>query len=408
MLRLRNILLILVIQYALLVMVSGYVEIHALSGKAQELQSIIRTAADMALEQSQIVDDIFTSGGSETYTISMPRSDGYGFMDIDMFAGLYGVSSLDENNREQIFHRLYNNDDFKSLASRLGAIRRPVRFWNYARNGLSWYYIPTVSMVGLDILPNDPNLRMIRDANGNPVPEAFAQELYSTYGLNTAKKISGGKEYYLTPISVGITYINPDLLGALFMNNLDLLMRQKYETNLNTPEGGNGVLKGSTYSHLVRGDLSLYNPINNGSFTILRGSKRMSDPQVVSYNGITPKIEYKVIDMYDPVNDDLLVRLFGANKGGYPTKAEYLKSLDQNVLNPATMQPYKSKPVVVAKVSFYVDVIVPYFSLVFREMRGTFGDGDMNFLDVKPDDTSVKGIEGVRRVVYTRYFAVTP
>lgn len=402
----RNVLLIIVFNYLLLLIVSAVIELHSLSSKAEDLQTTMKTAADLALEQSQLIDDYMAYGDRDSYNLLMPSTDGSGFVREDLFAGAFGLDSTVDTNREAIFNKLYNNNDLKMLTTRLGSMRKPARYYDETRTGLQWYYIPRAAMLGLDFLPSTDSIRSVKSVTGNYMSNSFSQEMLTAYGLNSHIKESGGKEYYNTPISLGITYLNEDLLGTLFMNNVDLIMRQKYSANLNTEQGGNGVLKGSTYADKIKGDLSIYNPINNGNFTVLRGEQSENSGTVQAYKGVKPLVVYKVIDMYDSDNDDMLVDLFGARKGGFSSKADYLKSLDTDVLDPATDRPYEKKPIVVAKVTFYLDVVVPYFSMVIRELQGSLGDGSINFLEVKPDIATGEG--GTRRVAYTRYFAVTP
>lgn len=408
--KLRNIIIILCVQYVLMVFVSAFIELSAISRRANEISNIIRTAADMALEQSQLIDEFMAYGGREQYTLLMPRVDGNGFEEVDMIRAIFDKDSSDESQIEEVYRTLYQTNDFMMLADRLGAMRRPVRYFTNPANPrmLDWYYIPRVSMVGTEILPNTRSAVGVKDKYGNYIPDHHAQSLYKTYGIDTIMKESGGRKYFNTPINVGVTYLNKQLLGTLFMNNLDLLMRQKYEgTNLNTYEGGNGILKGTTFSDRIKGSLDAYYPIHNGKFSILRHNRNKTSAGVYSFAGIEPLVVYKVIDMYDPANDVLLSRIFGAYKGSYSSKAEYLKSLDENAKNPTTTppRPYNSKPIVVAKVTFYVDVVVPYSSLVFREMRSSFGTEAVNLVDISDPDAVV---EGARRISYTRYFAVAP
>jgi hypothetical protein len=404
----RNIIIIFVVNYALMIFVSGLIELSVLSKKAKEMQNIMRTSADMALDQTQVVGDFLLTGSAtgDRYKINMPRSNGSGFVETDLFGGLYNLNSEVETNTGYIFAKLYINSDFSNLSKSLDAVRKPVRYWNASKTGFVWYYIPTISLMGTDILPKYQSTVGVKDASGNYVSESLAADLMSVYGLNSHIKLSGGKQYFNTPVNLGITYLNKDLLGSLFMNNIDLLMRLKYEGNLNNPNGGNGILKGTTYANKVQGDLQGSNPINNGSFSVLRGKQRSSLPSVRSFDGVAPNITYKVIDMYNRSNEDLLVSLFGGNKGGFKFKADYLKSLDASLRNPVTNAPYITKPIVVAKVTFYMDVVVPYFTLIAREFRGSLGDKTTNFLEVKP--TTADGAHGTRRLAYTRFFAVTP
>ncbi|MNV41189.1 hypothetical protein D3C71_1328180 [compost metagenome] len=289
------------------------------------------------------------------------------------------------------------------LVSRLDSIRKPVRYWNSTRTGLDWYYIPTSSLLGVELLPWSNALK-VKDRYGNYVDDGLTRSLYQTYDLNEVKKVSGDKTYFNTPVNIGVTYLNEEVLGAMFINNIDLLMRQKYSDNLNTPGGGDGVLKGVTFSDKISGDLSVYNPINNGSFSVLRGEQLNPVGASRSFRGVKPLVEYKVIDMYDDRNDSVLRNLFGSYSGGYSTKAAYLKSLDSDTINPETGMPFESKPFVISKVTFYLDVIIPYFSVTARELRSSLGEGD-NFIDVLPKE---KSVGGSRRICYTRYFAVTP
>jgi hypothetical protein len=396
----------------LMVVVSGLLELHVLSQKAKDVQLLVRTAGDMALDQSQVLDDFMSYDGRESYKLKMPSADGGGFVSYDLFGGVYGLDSTVETNKEPIFLKLYDNNDFKMLASRTNAMRRPVKYWNASKTGFEWYYIPRITMMGLDILPSGQSVRGVKDASGQFVSEAFAAEILSAYDLDSHTKYSGGKEYFNTPLNIGVTYLNEELLSTLFVNNMDLMMRLKYDKNLNSEDGGDGILKGTTYSDKVKGTLSTQNPINNGNFSILRGTQNASSPTVKSFSGVKPLIVYKVIDMYDSDNDDMLVSLFGANKSDaetgntYTSKAEYLKAIDEDVKNPVNGMPYSTKPIIVAKVTFYADVVIPYFSLIAREMRANLGDGTNNFVELLPEKTD--GAEGTRRLAYTRYFAVTP
>lgn len=403
----RNIIIIFVLNYALMVLISGIIELNVLAHKAKEIQNTMRTAADISLNQTQVVSDFLTTGDAGgKYKLKMPKSNGDGFVETDLFQGVYGISSEYTYNSDRIFTELYKNNDFSYLSRSLDSIRRPVRYWNQSRTGFTWYYIPTLALMGTDILPSQESTTDIKDSYGNYIDNGLASEIMTAYGLNNHIKLSGGKQYFNTPINLGVTYLNKDLLSTLFVNNIDMLMRFKYKNNLNTPEGGNGILKGTTYADKVRGDLASLNPINNGSFSFLRGSRGGGAGGVQSYKGVAPSITYKVIDMYDRANDPLLVSLFGANKGIYTFKADYLKSLDASVLNPVTNTPFTKKPIVVAKVTFYMDVVVPYFTLIAREFRASLVDGTDNFIEMK--SPRADGQNGTRRISYTRFFAVTP
>lgn len=405
--KIRNLLIIFIVNYLLIVFISTGLEIVSINNKAQEAQALIKQAADLALDQTQLVDDFLGYGGNEALSLSFPARDGSGFQRADMFEAFYGLNSAVDTNKEAIYQKLYGgNNDLKMLASRLNAMRKPVRYWDASRTFFDWYYIPTASLLGTDILPNTQSTTGVKDKWGSYIDSNRAYELLNAYQLTNHVRESGGVDYYNTPLNVGITFLNEELLSSMFITNVDLLMRNKYSENLNSPEGGDGILKGSTYSDKVRDGLAGQNPINNGSLTVLRGESVNNGSTVNAYKGVTPLVMYKVIDMYDSANDEMLAHLFGANKGGYTSKAAYLRSLDENVINPATGMPYTKKPIVVAKVTFYMDVIVPYFSVIARDFRSSLGDDEFNYVDIKPEGTT--SVEGTRRLSYTRYFAVTP
>lgn len=403
----RYFLLIFVVNYMVMLIVSGYYELNAISRKAREIQTVMRTASDLSLQQTQMVDGFMGYTSQDKLEILMPDSDGSGFEKVDMFEGTMGLPSEVEGNKEQIFRKLYDNNDMKMLASRLNAMRKPVRYWDQTRTGITWYYLPTISMLGLDVLPPERSIKGIKDKHGKFIGENMANEIFNMYDLDNHKKYSGGQLYFNTPLNLGVTYLNEDFLSTVFVNNVDNLMRLKYdERDLNTESGGNGLLKGSTYAEKFKGDLNQYNPVNNGSFSILRGTQNPDVTSVKSFEGVKPLIVYKVIDMYDPSNDSLLEYMFGGNTGTYSSKADYLKNLDRDYINPATGSQFAKKPIVVAKVTFYLDVVVPYSSFIIRELAGSLDQGANNFLSLKPSGSTGQG--GATRMAYTTYFAVTP
>lgn len=404
--KVKNIIIVLVLNYTLMLFVSVFFELNAINNKAVEIQNYIATSADLALQQTQFVGDFMNSNSDSSFSLKMPNSDGRGYKNIDLFEGLYGLNSKNEVNRDMIYRLLYDNNDFKMLASRSGVIKVPVKYYNYDKTGMTWYYMPKVAMVGSPMLPNLDGKNGIVDLMGNPVPDSFAKELLRDYGLNDYKRISGGEEYYTHPLNIGVTYINEDLLSALFVNNMDVIMRSKYTSkDMSSYEGGNGLLKGNTFSQNIKDKDTANNPIHNGNFTFFRGQQRLTGGGGVgAYEGIKPTVVYKVIDMYDSANDSLLVELFGANKGGYSSKAEYLQQTDSEILNPVTRMPYTSKPIVVAKVTFYADIVVPYTTVLVRELADyIYGSESSHKMGIKNDNGT-----DVRRMSYTTYFAVKP
>lgn len=408
MLKARNIIIIFVVNYLALVAISAFLELYIINSRAQEVVETIRAAGDMALDQTQAIDEYLTSASSGGYKITMPEKSGAGFKQVDLYGGIWSLDATNSGSKKQIFDRLYNNTEFKLLATRASVMTMPVKYWDSTETRFVWYYMPRVMAMGKELYSQADfeHYMKVRTSNGSVVNSDLRDGLYKTYNLLVSERQTDGKDYYNTPLSFGMTYVNKDLVQKLFVNNMDLIMRTKYKENLNKPEGGAGVLKGETYADRIKDDIAQYNPINNGTFTYLKGQCTDSSVGTQVCEGVEPQISYKVIDMFDAKNDDLLIQLFGANKGSYKTKAEYLKSLESNRIDPATNKAYTSKPIVVAKVTFYVDIIVPYFSIIFRDFRTDLDNNSLNFADIQ--QTSPSGDGGSRRIAYTRYFAVTP
>lgn len=405
-----NILLVFLAYYIVLFVASIYMEVQSATSKAEEAYNTIRQAANVTLAQTQAVDDFLVHTNEESYKTLVPNDSGTDFEEMDMYKYLFGIDSQVEGKKDEIFNKLFQEgqaqNDYNDLMSKSTEVKTPIRFLNQ-NNLFQWGYMPTSVFLGLDTFDFDKSKLNITTEGGGDIGYQLSQTNYENYNLDNHTKTTDGVEFFNTPLSSGITFLNKEMTAKLFSANMDIIMRGQYrgKHNLNNPEGGKGVLKGATYGTNVTNDgLDRYNPVNNGIFTYLKGEK---DSESHSYFGIEPDVEYKVFDMYDPQNDKIMERVFGAYKAGYSTKAEYLKSLDAEKLNPVTNTPYRKKPIVVAKVTFYADVILPFYSVVFRGIiDNTRSDG--NTLGITTDDTSTKGEGGTRRISYTTFFAVAP
>lgn len=509
MLKAKNIIIIFVVNYLLILLACCFLELIFIGSKAQEVQLLMRTAADMALEQVQATDDFFTTGGGyimdgeelatdvTPYKLNALGINGK-YKQVNMFEAV-----TDKKEIGQIFKTVYSpakmqdfidkNPNSLEVYFTAGIVEHNNDSGGFDSDGgdvnntqislnTNWYHVPMLAQLGRDIVGN--KARFIYKMDGNKVLSSTGgandpiTQIWTMYDLEKAERnmdLKGSEvHYYLTPLSLGITYINEDLLQAFFMNNLELLMRSKYITrgnyNLNSEECGNGVLKGGFYSELTdTKSLQGFNPINNGSFTLLRGQRVGStDMSIELYKGIMPKIEYLVIDMYSDDNDSnsvqnqLLQQIFGPRFSENSENAAFSKRAvtgkllkEMNAESIQNMKEltgggdiYNHKPIIVAKVTFYADFIVPYSTVSLREMRGRidnniisgrtlfnpFSYSQINIENVQPiqgnyvDINSPTLLEqypsysdkiynenGVSRLggnsdamTYTTYFAVTP
>lgn len=450
----RNIMLILILNYLLIIVFSAFVEFLFIDIKAQNLQLMLRTAGDMALEQVQATDDFFKPGegymlseqgvGNVQYSVQVPYNGGSGYKRVSAFEAITEKTSKDDifeymyikdnTNKSRLQEYISNNQKVLSLEVSGG-------YWhetfsdNYGSDAVQWYKIPRVAQMGLEATGG----LAFRGYSqiGTPIPTQYLQGFFEMYDLNNSKKIayqSNGSivEYYMTPISLGITYLDEEMLRYYYMNNMELLMRSKYVKNgidINTEAGGAGVYKGTIYSDLVYNDMDIYNPINNGYFTLLRGEEKI-DPITGAklYLGVKPEIRYKVIDIFDNRNDEILSFLFGATADFGGSKSAYFRDISSDTYDPMTGLPYTTKPIVVAEVTFYADVIIPYETIGLREMRGKANNSgdlegrylfdfdygsarDKNYVDIVRVGTSNRN-GGMGNpsdlVMYRTLFAVSP
>lgn len=438
MLKAKNIIIIFIVNYLLILLACCFLELIFIGSKAQEVQLLMRTAADMALEQVQATDDFFTTGGGyimdgnvlatdvTPYQLNALGMNGK-YKQVNMFEAVTGKKDLGE-----IFKTVYSpakiqgfidkNPNSLEISFTAGVVEHSNSGTSSFGNNdvydtqislnTNWYQVPMLAQLGRDIVGN--KARFIYKMDGNKVISSTSNandpisQIWTMYDLENAErdmKLNNSEvHYYLTPLSLGITYINEDLLQAFFMNNLELLMRSKYVTradyNLNSEECGNGILKGGFYPELTdTKTLQSLNPINNGSFSLLRGQRMGStDMSIELYKGIMPKIEYLVIDMYSDDNDSnsvqnqLLQQIFGprfsedSENAAFSRRAvtgKLLKEMNaESIQNMKELTKggdiYNHKPIIVAKVTFYADFIVPYSTVSLREMRGRIDNNTIN------------------------------
>lgn len=428
----RNIIIIFCISYLLLVVTSFFFESASLAKKASTVQSLIQTAADMSLEQAQATDDFFTGSGYQTgggYNIMLPSVSGDEFLPVPMYEAVTGQGTKDD-----IFKYLYDTDDFRNWAKETQGMTTQMAY--LSSTGIKWCRVPTIIQFGTDYLDTSGfgNVKQLSSniETTSRISSVSVNEVATMYGFNSPKQESSRGDFYRTPISLGMTYVNPTILARLFTANMDLLMRAKVTGDGRDISEYEGVLASGYYQHLI--DSSTFrtgrgNPINEGNFTFLRGDSHTvmtSTGQTCSvYDGVLPKIEYKVIDMYNKANNSDVERMI---RMAFGRSSDYLKDKDATSrYNNGTF--IDSKSCIIAKVTFYAPIIVPYSTSIAREFRtmsepglqtrylndftsGINNNGTRNFANVVFDSghTGLTDSPKYRDycIEYTTYFAVTP
>ena len=410
--KIKYIFIVIMIAYIVLFLGSTIVELVMVDNTSRDIQLMVKTAAQMALQQTQATDDYFVTGGGYLSVDGAATDNDFslkllnGTEDAFVEGNIYQVyaNSTDIN---EVYRKVYNAASLDNFLETPGVTNicflGAVNSLNGGLLSRQWVAVPSLLQLGANSFNDASPLMTFK----NPLDGSVASlsggaegQIMNSYALNNAaKQASVNGEfytYYNTPLSLGITYLNEDILAANFVQNMDFLMRGKYE-DLST---GEGVCTTQYYPELVdKESLKSVNPIHNGAFTFLRGKKvEGSSPSYSIYEGIKPRITYYVVDLYnlesaDSPQNRLIRQVVGpsftslskaANEAeGYsaPSGIVYGSALKQ--LNLDAVNSYKNmvgvggdntlfdhKFCVIAKVDFYAAVLVPYRTPFIRELKG--------------------------------------
>lgn len=486
--RYKHIITMIILTYATSLILSGFVESLYMYEKVSQLNFIMRTAGDMALEQTQITDDFFkpedsfvvqdrlenASDEHKDFKIKVPNTTNTKFEEVNLYQEYTGINATSANAKSAIYHTLYSVDgsafkqeldssDPEALTKeKIKKIKTPIININSA-GGLDTIFIPTLAQMGIANTgtykeQTVDDKKGIRGDFSNYITSSDLQgmnkELRKGYELDRVTKMSelDGKDidYYLTPLSLGITYLDKDLLQLLFINNVNLLMRAKYSDNMDGGGSdyiGRGILRGQTFADVVDNSAGGMdeNYINNGIISVEVGSPSPGHGKLrqgSSNRNERVEIRYKVIDMYDNANERILKEVLGVipqsqmNKFHVSKYGDYYKALDLKDRQNGTTVTQLTKPIVVAEVKFKLNTIIPYSTIGMRELRAysnPSGAGvrprnllninesqyntTRNYLDMRPmqitGDSPIYQADGTpqngpRLVEYTRLFAITP
>lgn len=436
------------IYYILYAFVSLIIEDYILKGVVAEIQRDMRIAGDMALQQTQFMDDFLTFRPDTAYELLMPTQNQGTYNKESVFKAMWGIDVQSEDDLDTVYNKVYANEELGHvLGLTADSMKVGLRWYDQDINSMttrfptmSWYAIPRGLTLGSDFVKGLGGAQALFDTSnfdsleGQGTDSGKRDKLLDGYGLTEVVRESGDKKYFNTPLNTGITYVNRDLVSSLFINNMDLLMRQKYQGETSN-EFSNGLCAdadfnrglihsetvncGLVLSDKIEGESLLKNahPINNGEYTLLRYDRIENGTQGKLYEGVKTKIEYKVVDMHDNANNTLLRAVFGnrthTNSNLGLDKASYFRNInnDKRVSYSSVLNPlYDQYPFVLAKVTFYADVIIPYTTPLMRELAVDFeGAGALGkFLEVRPQAGTNVNDNGVRRFEYTVYFAVAP
>lgn len=393
----------------------------------QQVNNYVSLAADMALTNSQTVDDFFTDEMYGSNSASVEVSDINGRVTTSpVLSILAQANSSDEvytkytsifnwyeptSNiidtgdafRDKVYAKLFTSSpEFKEWCEKIGY-----------KVTIPAYYSTGTSSLMSDGWVNVPKLARMGVWNGvDGLPDGIESGSLVNYAIRTnewtkPKQKGYYGNYYLTPASCGLTYVNRELVGDLFVNNMDLLMRARFDGNLSDYNG----LNKTPFVHNNENSSVDYDIINNGLWSFAKGTSNNVD------------VEYMLVDVFDDANNPIIERIYGgatqlnSATGEYEPDgvmtAEKLRERGSGLMKADSvgkLTKADSCNIIVAKVTFNADIIVRYRTAIFSQWRGKYPNGSLtNFGDlVRNYSTQIKykGCSDSTMYEYTTYFAV--
>lgn len=406
MLKIRNIIIIILLNVGLLSTVSLVQEYYSMTTKTSEVQSTISTAVDTAVQLSLASEEFFGDKSSWNSTVSSKTEE---FVKVKVFRngqwlenGVYATSKYFEEYGElpESPKYLTSEQTYEWLYGQINGSRTPTKefteFYNkIGKNMTSDMYVkaykdatsfsiadktvPTLCQMGLS-LEGDLN-RSVK-----PYSESLA---------NVEKVGKDGSTYYLTPHSLGITYIDTRVLKTLVVAHLEQLMRYHWGKTAKSWAKADGCIPTSIYETGKKDSISHTTStnekiINNGIFEI-------------DENSVQVDVEYKIVDFYDTAN----YKLVNYIEGSTPDSKKFEQK--PSILQSEDTSKSKDGKRIVAKVTVSMNLHIPYSASVLQWLRKENGSGsndhfDVRAIDEKGDLTSDKS--GVN-YTYTTYTAIS-
>lgn len=321
---------------------------------------------------------LFGTTGSDYYNSSLEWANG-------------SKAHTDNESRRQPnadFQAFYTGVGYKMESEQYVKIRNGSDNWfMYTRN------VPTLCNMGLKL----------DDCNG--VTNYYTADNFTS--VDHKGKSYGGESsvYYLTPYSLGVTYIPEDVLKVVFESNLDRLVRLNKckitPTNesalLHTYASADGCVKTDVYEDSV----------NANEHIVSSGRKIINDGQVeYDMNSLQVKVDYFVVDMYDKANYKIVNEL----EGSTPYRVDF-ETLPERLKDTATGLGGGER--IVAKVDAKIQVFLPYTSPIMQWYKALLG-GTENHMGISGWQPLANGGDGAINSAdeglwysTTTYFAIT-
>lgn len=464
----RNLLWITVVNIFLLLLFSVVLEYSDLNSRFRQLENIVSTATDTAIRTSTASEELFsneyksnftTSKGTNsgknniTSTLKVLSKDGNSWVDGNTYvmAKYYNENSHFPNNQrdynnfyrdfktdEDIYSWLfggvgssYNNYVWANSGTKLwhneklidynGKSRQPTNnfkdFYDaigykmksetYVKEQMGYdsfnvveTQIPTLAQMGL-------TLDGVNDTTSNVTNDYLSSSVH----LGKSKNGISDTTYYLTPYSLGVTYVPTEVLKPAFASHLEQLVR--FNKVKHTVTNSSGDLEDFASAN---GCISteVYADGSNAQHKARDGSKIINDG-VIEYDlsTIKVKVDYFYVDFYDINNYKIVNKIEGATSnydanGNVKNGNSSLFTDLPNRLKERDTSYDKSGYRIVAKVSVKLKVHIPYKSSILQWFRYKNADESKpNHYDVRRFDADTDSTDNNADGVWFYYSTYT-
>lgn len=465
----RNLLWITVINIFLILMVSVLMEYTDLNSRFKQLENTVSTATDTALDSSTASEEFFSSKYASSMTsyatngtkkninggirIFSPTSNSWVSGEVYKMAYFYAKkgkfpSSQSEYNTfttnvstETIYEWLFGK--VGTVYSKYPWANSKTKLWNSLKwNGYSTDRTPTSNFksyydaigklmttttyvkvksgnsynVTLSTISTLTQMGLSLDSslNGNTSGGSTTTNDYLSSVVHFGKASNGIADtaYYLTPFSLGVTYVPLEVFKPVFLAHLDQLVRLESVKHTVTSDSDVQDFKSSTgciSTEVYDGDIG--NAIHKDT-----ASTNIINDGEIEYDLSTAKVkvDYFLVDFYDNSNYLVVNRIEGStsqyNGAGNPVVnnsnnilnlPERLKAKDTSNLSTTTGRR------IVAKVTVKIKIHIPYKSSILQWFRHMNDEDGSNHYDIRLWDESNNTVEFESNGLWYEYSTYT-
>ena len=212
---------------------------------------------------------------------------------------------------------------------------------------------------------------------------------------------SENSAYYLTPTSLGVTYLDPRVLKTLVTAHLQTTIKSQKgdsdSTERDSIESCLGLIPLNVFhnGHQYKPNIDSSNTFNNGVAEF-------------DLSSLTIDVKYVNIDAYSSSSDKIMSVLEGATVGSDGANGTSSRLKNSDTINDATRDSSSYKNRIVAQVTVGVDINIPYSTPIMQYFRFLAREDDTDRIGIRPMGSYSKGKDdsSVLRCNYTTYVSV--